>query len=70
MLGIATGPELFTEEERGRLAPYFTNADAHVFALTNLPETVKGALFAKVLPVREVAAPALSRRIRRQGCAG
>ena len=47
MLGIATGPELFTEEERGRLAPYFTNADAHVFALTNLPETVKGALFAR-----------------------
>ena len=38
---------MFTEEERARLAPYFTNADAHVFALTNLPETVKGALFAR-----------------------
>jgi thymidylate synthase ThyX len=39
--------ESFTEEERQRLAPYFTNLDGHVFALTNLPETVKGALFAR-----------------------
>ena len=30
-----------------QLAPYFTNLDGHVFALTNLPETVKGALFAR-----------------------
>src|SRR5512145_1863514 len=41
------GPETFTSEERARLAPYFTNLDSHVFALTNLPETVKGALFAR-----------------------
>ena len=27
--------------------PYFTNLDGHVFALINLPETVKGALFAR-----------------------
>jgi thymidylate synthase ThyX len=47
VLHIATGPEAFTEEERVRLAPYFTNCDSHVFALTNLPETVKGALFAR-----------------------
>jgi thymidylate synthase ThyX len=40
-------PEEFTPDERTRLAPYFTNLDAHVFALTNLPETVKGALFAR-----------------------
>ena len=40
-------PETFTESERRALAPYFTNADRHVFALTNLPETVKGALFAR-----------------------
>jgi thymidylate synthase ThyX len=40
-------PETFTEEERRTLAPYFTNTDRHVFALTNLPETVKGALFAR-----------------------
>ena len=37
----------FTREERARLAPFFTNLDGHVFALTNLPETVKGALFAR-----------------------
>jgi thymidylate synthase ThyX len=40
-------PEEFTPDERVRLAPYFTNLDSHVFALTNLPETVKGALFAR-----------------------
>ena len=40
-------PEHFTEDERRALAPYFTNTDKHVFALTNLPETVKGALFAR-----------------------
>ncbi len=39
--------ETFTDDERARLAPYFTNLDGHVFALTNLPETVKGALFAR-----------------------
>src|SRR5438067_3843509 len=40
-------PEAFTHEERRTLEPYFTNTDSHVFALTNLPETVKGALFAR-----------------------
>ena len=40
-------PEQFTPDERARLAPYFTSLDGHVFALTNLPETVKGALFAR-----------------------
>ncbi len=39
--------ESFTAEERARLAPYFTNVDAPVFALVNLPEVVKGALFAR-----------------------
>ena len=39
--------EAFTPDERDRLAPYFTNLDTNVFALTNLPETVKGALFAR-----------------------
>src|SRR5438045_3477244 len=42
-----TGVETFTPEERRALAPYFTNLDGPVFALTNLPETVKGALFAR-----------------------
>ncbi len=39
--------ESFTESERERLAPHFTNLDRPVFALVNLPETVKGALFAR-----------------------
>ena len=39
--------DTFTAEERARLAPYFTNLDGPVFALTNLPEVVKGALFAR-----------------------
>ena len=34
-------------EERALLAPHFTNLDRPVFALINLPETVKGALFAR-----------------------
>jgi len=39
--------ETFTAEERAALAPYFTNLDGPVFALVNLPEVVKGALFAR-----------------------
>src|SRR6059036_2928107 len=39
--------EEFTREERSALAPYFTNLDGPVFALVNLPEVVKGALFAR-----------------------
>src|SRR5437867_4868918 len=39
--------EEFTEEERAALAPHFTNTEGPVFALVNLPETVKGALFAR-----------------------
>src|SRR6059036_3508810 len=39
--------EEFTPDERERLAPYFTNLDGPVFALVNLPEVVKGALFAR-----------------------
>ena len=37
----------FSEPEAAALAPYFTNLDAPIFALRNLPETVKGALFAR-----------------------
>jgi thymidylate synthase ThyX len=44
---VATPIEEFTDEERARLAPHFTNLDKPVFALVNLPETVKGALFAR-----------------------
>ena len=39
--------ETFSPAERRRLEPYFTNLDRPVFALVNLPETVKGALFAR-----------------------
>jgi thymidylate synthase ThyX len=39
--------ETFTEGERARLAAHVTNLDRPVFALVNLPETVKGALFAR-----------------------
>jgi thymidylate synthase ThyX len=47
VLPSSSHPEQFTDDERARLAPYFTNPDSHVFALVNLPETVKGALFAR-----------------------
>ena len=39
--------ESFTAEERALLTPHFTNLDRPVFALVDLPETVKGALFAR-----------------------
>ena len=39
--------EDFTATERARLEPRFTNLDRPCFALRNLPETVKGALFAR-----------------------
>jgi thymidylate synthase ThyX len=37
----------FTTDEVRKLEPFFTNTDKPVFALRNLPETVKGALFAR-----------------------
>ena len=40
-------PEVFTDEEQETLRRYFTNLDGPVFALVNLPEVVKGALFAR-----------------------
>lgn len=39
--------EEFTPEEREVLSRYVTNLDRPVFALVNLPEIVKGALFAR-----------------------
>ncbi len=39
--------ETFTNDEQAILRPYFTNIDQPVFALVNLPEVVKGALFAR-----------------------
>ena len=39
--------ENFTDEEISILNRYFTNVDKPVFVLINLPEVVKGALFAR-----------------------
>src|SRR3954470_9036933 len=39
--------ETFSSDEQALLAPHFTNLDRPVFALVNLPETVKGALLAR-----------------------
>ena len=47
MESVTLPVETFTDEERERLAPHFTNLDRPVFGLVNLPETVKGALLAR-----------------------
>lgn len=39
--------EQFTDAERAVLTRFFTNLDGPVFAIVNLPEVVKGALFAR-----------------------
>src|SRR5207248_771965 len=39
--------EEFSADEAAVLRPYFTNLDQPVFAVVNLPEVVKGALFAR-----------------------
>ncbi len=39
--------ETFTEDERALLSRFFTNVDGPVFGIVNLPEVVKGALFAR-----------------------
>jgi thymidylate synthase ThyX len=44
---VLIAAETFTDAERARLIPHVTNLDRPVFALVNLPETVKGALFAR-----------------------
>ncbi len=43
MIGLSE----FSEEEQKVLSPFFTNMDSHIFALRNLPEVVKGALFSR-----------------------
>jgi len=48
--------------KRARSRRTFTNTDRTVFALTNLPETVKGALFARYSRSGQVAAPAVPRQ--------
>jgi len=39
--------ESFTPDEQARLASYVTNTDRSIFALTNLPEVIKGTLFSR-----------------------
>ena len=39
--------EHFTQEEQTAIERYFGNSNSSVFVLTNLPEVVKGALFAR-----------------------
>ena len=39
--------EQFSAEERRLLEPHFTNLDRPVFCVVDLPEVVKGALFAR-----------------------
>ena len=39
--------ETLTDDERAILAPHFSNLDGPVFALVDLPEAVKGAMFAR-----------------------
>src|SRR5262245_53960641 len=39
--------DTFTRDEVDALRPYFTNTDRPIFALVNMPETVKGAMFAR-----------------------
>ena len=39
--------EKFTAEEERLLSPHFTNLDRPAFCLVNLPETIKGAMFAR-----------------------
>lgn len=47
MAALLYVPEEFTAAESDILRRYFTNLDGPVFALVNLPEVVKGALFAR-----------------------
>src|SRR5919106_1871710 len=47
MAAVRYPVESFTASERELLEPHFTNLDRPVFCLVNLPETVKGALFAR-----------------------
>ena len=62
--------ESFTPEEEAILRPHFTNLDRPVFCLVNLPETVKGAMFARYSRYAGDGAAAVPRRVRRRGPEG
>jgi thymidylate synthase ThyX len=46
-LSVIYPADELTEEELARISPFVSNFDQPVFALVGLPETVKGALFAR-----------------------
>ena len=46
-VAMVDGWKISRAAERARLAPHFSNVDGPVFALVDLPETVKGAMFAR-----------------------
>jgi thymidylate synthase ThyX len=46
-MDVPYAPEVWSADEADVLRRYFTNLDGPVFALVNLPEVVKGALFAR-----------------------
>ena len=56
--------EDFTPAERARLAPYFSNVDGPVFALVDLPETVKARDVRALLALPGHAAAAVPGRVR------
>ena len=58
--------ESFTEAERARLRPHFTNLDRPVFALVNLPGDGQGRAVRAVLALPGHAAAAVPRRVRRR----
>jgi thymidylate synthase ThyX len=39
--------DLFSDNDRAVIAPFFSNTDRNVFALVNLPEVIMGALFSR-----------------------
>ena len=44
---MSTFNEVFTADEKKILSSYVTNTNRSIFALTNLPEVIKGALFSR-----------------------
>ena len=63
---VYVAEECSAEEEADILRRYFTNLDGPVFALVNLPEVVKGALFARYSREPQEPAAPLPRRVRRR----
>ena len=56
--------EDFTPAERARLTPHFSNVDGPVFALVDLPETVKARDVRALLALSRHAAAAVPGRVR------